>query len=157
EAHDSDGMLLSFPSGEWLWRPLDNPRTLGVNTFQMDNPRGFGLLQRDRDFDHYQDLETDAHRRPSAWVDPKGDWGPGHVQLVEIPTEADINDNMVAYWIPDKAPKPGEPATYAYTMYWYGDDPTRPPGGRTSATRQDAGTVKDAHRLVVDFTGKKIA
>ncbi len=157
EVHDSDGLLLAFPSGEWLWRPLDNPKTLSVSTFKMDSPRGFGLLQRDRSFDHYQDLETSPEKRPSAWIVPQGDWGPGRVQLVEIPTEADINDNIVAYWVPDKAPKPGEPGLFAYTMYWYGDDPTRPPGGRVIATRQDAGTVKDAARLVIDFAGKKLA
>ena len=108
EVHDSDGLLLNFGSGEWLWRPLDNPRTLRVSTFRMTNPRGFGLLQRDRDFDHYQDLETRPELRPSVWVAPQGDWGEGRVELVEIPTKADTNDNIVAYWVPDKPPEPGE-------------------------------------------------
>ncbi len=156
EAHDSDGLLLSFASGEWLWRPLDNPRTLNVSGLQMENPKGFGLLQRDRDFDHYQDLESRAELRPSAWVTPREEWGAGRVELVEIPTNADNNDNMVAYWVPEKIPKPGEPGMYAYTMSWYGDDPTRPPGGRVVATREDGGTMKDAQRFVIDFSGEKL-
>jgi periplasmic glucans biosynthesis protein len=156
EAHDSDGLLVNFASGEWLWRPIDNPRTLSVSGLQMENPKGFGLLQRDRDFDHYQDLETHAERRPSVWIVPQGDWGPGRVEVVEIPTNSDINDNVVAYWVPQKSPKPGEQGVFAYTMYWYTEDPTRPPGGRVVAIRRDNGTVKDAQRIVLDFAGGKL-
>jgi glucans biosynthesis protein len=156
EAHDSDGLLLAFPSGEWLWRPLDNPRTLHVSSLAIENPKGFGLLQRDRDFDHYQDLETQAERRPSAWIVPRDGWGAGRVELVEIPTNSDINDNVVAYWVPQKSPKPGEQGIFAYTTYWYTDDPTRPAGGRNVATRRDNGTVKDAQRFVLDFGGGKL-
>src|SRR6266480_8079722 len=105
EVHDSDGLLLSFAGGEWLWRPLDNRRTLNVSHLRMEKPRGFGLLQRDRDFDHYQDLETQPERRVSAWVEPSGGWGAGSVELVEIPTPSDTNDNVVAYWVPEKMPK----------------------------------------------------
>jgi glucans biosynthesis protein len=157
EAHDSDGLLLNFKSGEWLWRPLDNPRTLHVSGLQMDGPRGFGLVQRDRDFDHYQDLETQAERRVSVWVAPRDDWGTGRVELVEIPTNADTNDNIVAYWVPEKSPKRGDPVSFSYTMSWYGDDTGRPPGGRVVATRRDSGTTKDAQRFVIDFGGKKLA
>ena len=126
EAHDSDGLLMHFATGEWIWRPLDNPRTLGVSGFQTENPKGFGLVQRDRDFDHYQDLETSAHRRPSAWIEPRQDWGAGRIETVSIPTNDDTNDNVVAYWVPEKPPRPGESGTYGYTMSWYGDDPSRP-------------------------------
>ncbi len=157
EAHDSDGLLLDFATGEWLWRPLDNPRTLNVSAFQTQNPRGFGLVQRDRDFDHYQDLETLSHRRPSVWIVPRQDWGPGRVELIEIPTNDDTNDNAVTYWVPEKRPKPGEPLSFGYTMSWYDDDPTRPPGGRAIATRRDSGTMKDAQRFVIDFTSPKLA
>ena len=157
EVHDSDGLLLSFAGGEWLWRPLDNRRTLNVSHLGMEKPRGFGLLQRDRDFEHYQDLETHPERRASAWVETSGDWGAGFVELVEIPTPSDTNDNVVAYWVPEKMPKPGEPAAFSYTLYWYADDPARPPGGRAVATRRDGGTAKDAQRFVIDFAGKKLA
>ena len=157
EAHDSDGLLLSFAGGEWLWRPLDNPRTLHVSGLEMENPRGFGLLQRDRDFDHYQDLETHPEHRPSAWIVPHHDWGAGRVELVEIPTNGDTNDNVVAYWVPQQTPKPGQPALFSYTMYWYGEDTTRPPGGRTLSTRRDGGTIEDGQRFVIDFAGAKLA
>jgi periplasmic glucans biosynthesis protein len=152
EAHDSDGVLLNLGSGEWLWRPLDNPRTLSVSGLQTEDPKGFGLLQRDRDFDHYQDLETRADRRPSVWIAPRAPWGKGRVEVVEIPTGADVNDNVVAYWVPATPAKPGEPAAFAYTMYWYGDDPSRPPGGQVVATRRDT-PEKDVHRFVIDFAG----
>ncbi|MFI5399184.1 MAG: glucan biosynthesis protein [Candidatus Binatia bacterium] len=151
EVHDSDGLLLNFSSGEWLWRPLDNPRTLQVNTLQMQHPKGFGLIQRDRDFDHHQDLETRTDLRPSVWISTEGDWGDGAVELVEIPTDTDIRDNIVAYWVPRQQPMPGEPAAFSYTMYWYDDEPTRPPGGRVVATRRDWGMVPNAHRFVLDF------
>ena len=100
-------------------------------------------MQRDRDFDHYQDLETRTDLRPSVWVVPQGDWGNGHVELVEIPTKTDTNDNIVAFWVPEKPPKVDDPITFAYTLYWYGDDPARPPGGRVVATRRDRGNQED--------------
>jgi glucans biosynthesis protein len=156
EVHDSDGLLLNFESGEWLWRPLDNPRTLQVSGLRMVKPRGFGLIQRDRNFDHYQDLETHAEQRPSAWVTPRGEWGAGRVELVEIPTKSDTNDNVVAYWVPEKAAKPEDFIAFSYTISWYGDDPARPPGGRVVATRRDRGTVEGAYRFVVDFAGKEL-
>jgi len=156
EVHDSDGLLINFNSGEWLWRPLDNPRTLRVSSFRTAHPLGYGLLQRDRDFDHYQDLETRPELRPSAWIAPQGDWGEGSVELVEIPTKADINDNVVTFWVPNKPPEPGAMGSYAYTLYWYSDNPSISPSGRVVATRKDRGTADNAYRIVIDFDGKKL-
>jgi len=156
EAHDSDGLPVNFASGEWLWRPLDNPRALNVSTLATEQPKGYGLVQRDRDFANYQDLETRYELRPSAWVTPRGDWGKGRIELVEIPTKSDTNDNIVLYWVPEQQPKPGTPYAFAYTINWYGDDPARPPGGRVVATRHDRGTLEGAHRLVIDFAGKQL-
>jgi len=156
EVHDSDGLLLHFDTGEWLWRPLDNPTRVNVASFRMHDPRGFGLVQRDRAFASYQDIETRAELRPSAWVAPRGDWGDGHVELVEIPTANEKLDNIVAFWTPADPPEPGESLAYAYTLTWYGDDPSRPPGARTIATRRDRGTVdtpRDGYRYVIDFEG----
>ena len=156
EVHDSDGLLLHFDGGEWLWRPLENPSRINVASFAMKNPRGYGLIQRDRNFDHHQDIETRAERRPSAWIEPRGDWGDGHVQLVEIPTKDEKLDNMVAYWVPATPPKPGAPLRVAYTLRWLLDDPSLPPGVRATATRRDRGTVDTSHdgyRYVVDFEG----
>jgi glucans biosynthesis protein len=156
EVHDSDGLLLNFATGEWLWRPLDNPRTLSTSAFHMPSPKGFGLTQRDRDFDHYQDLETRADQRPSAWVVPQGNWGDGHVELVEIPTKSDTNDNVVAFWVPAQEPKAGESSVFTYTVHWYGEDATRSPSGRVVATRRDRGNQEDTYRFVVDFAGKQL-
>lgn len=153
EVHDSDGLLVATASGEWLWRPLSNPKQLSVTSFELVSPRGFGLLQRDRDFDHYQDIEARPDQRPSAWIQPKGDWGAGRVELVEIPTRDDTNDNIVTYWVPAAAAAVGSPLSLAYSLFWYGDDSTRPPAGRTVATRQDQGTRAGVRRLVVDFEG----
>lgn len=156
EVHDSDGLLLHQRSGEWLWRPLDNPKSLSVSTFKMENPAGYGLLQRDRDFASYQDLETNAERRPSAWIEPAGDWGAGRIELIEIPTTSDTNDNVVTFWVPAQKPTPGTPIPFAYTLYWYGEDDGRPPAGRVLATRRDRGTREDAYRFVIDFAGKQL-
>lgn len=157
EVHDSDGLLLAASTGEWIWRPLDNPKRLRVSAFELPDPKGFGLLQRDRDFDHYQDLEARPEKRPSVWIEPRGEgWGKGRVELVEIPTHRDINDNIVAFWIFEDEPKPNEPFSFSYRMYWYGDDPMRPPGGRALATRRDRGTFENAYRFVVDFGGGRL-
>jgi glucans biosynthesis protein len=140
-------------TGEWIWRPLDNPEELSISSFQAPNPQGFGLLQRDRDFDHYQDFETRAERRPSAWVVPKGEWGPGRIVLVEIPTHNDSNDNVVAFWVPETPLQPGTEHRFAYDLAWYDDEANQPPGGRTVGTRIDRGTFEDAYRFVIDFEG----
>jgi glucans biosynthesis protein len=84
--HDSDGLSIHAGNGEWIWRPLNNPKHLSVSQFTMENPKGFGLLQRGRNFHQYEDLDDRYDLRPSAWVEPKGDWGKGKVELVEIPT-----------------------------------------------------------------------
>jgi glucans biosynthesis protein len=157
EVHDSDGLLLELASGEWLWRPLENPRAVQASALAAASPRGFGLVQRDRDFASYQDLETHAELRPSAWVAPRGEWGEGHVELIEIPTDSDVTDNVVAYWVPRTPPAPGTPGSFSYTLSWYGDDPTRPPGGRVVATRRDFGTLDNVQRFVVDFAGGTLA
>ena len=97
EVHDSDGQT---GGGEWLWRPLFSPHALRVSSFSDEHPRGFGVTQRDRDFSHYEDEDAHYQRRPSYWVAPLGDWGKGSVELVEIPNDEDIHDNIVSYWIP---------------------------------------------------------
>ncbi len=156
EVHDSDGLLVAARNGEWLWRPLENPPDLNVASFATVDPRGFGVLQRDRNLDHYQDFEARQDLRPSVWVEPKGDWGAGRVELVEIPTNNEANDNIVSYWVPAATVNPRAPALLAYSLFWYGDDRARPPGGWTAATRRDSGTIDGARRLLVDFEGKAL-
>ncbi|HYC54559.1 MAG TPA: glucan biosynthesis protein G [Candidatus Binatia bacterium] len=153
EVHDSDGLLLRFAEGEWLWRPLDNPPRINASSLHMKSPRGFGLLQRDRQFANYQDLETRMERRPSTWVEPKGDWGSGRVELDEIPSDTELVDNIVAYWVPDAPVKPGQRLDFSYTVSFFLDDAGLPPGGRVVATRQDGGAKGDTNRFVLDFSG----
>ena len=114
ELHDSDGLQIAAGSGEWLWRPLDNPRLRRTSSFSDRNPRGFGLMQRDRAFEDYQDLEAVYERRPSCFVEILGDWGEGRVMLVELPTDNETADNVVAFWRPAKPYPPGEPVRFAY-------------------------------------------
>lgn len=165
EVHDSDGLLLHTGNGEWIWRPLTNPNKLRISSFVDTNPRGFGLAQRDRDFDHYLDLESEYHRRPSLWIEPVGDWGEGVVQLVEIPTEEEIHDNIVAFWKPERAIRAGEAVELSYRMTSYLQSPVLPPLARVRSTRiGKAGFIEpgteappDARHFVIDFDGGDLA
>lgn len=156
EVHDSDGLLLHFDNGEWLWRPLENPKAISASGFHMRNPRGFGLLQRDRLFANYQDLETHSELRPSTWVEPRGDWGDGRVELDQIPSDTELVDNIVAYWVPAVPVQPGQRLDFSYSVSFYSEDPATPPGGRVVATRQDGGPKGTTNRFVLDFVGKDI-
>ena len=141
EVHDSDGLLLSFDSGEWLWRPLDNPRTLQVDDFHDANPRGFGLIQRDRDFEHYQDLETHSNAAQHSGSRPRGDWGDGHVELVEIPTKSRHQRQHRGLL---GAGKPAGARTSRWTLSYYisiGTETTRAPAGRSRRRRRAASTA----------------
>jgi glucans biosynthesis protein len=142
---------------DWIWRPLVNPKRLLVTSFAVTNPKGFGLLQRERSFASYEDLEARYDLRPSAWVEMKGPWGPGRVELVQIPVPDETNDNIVAYWVPDWLPRPGEALPYAYRVLWQKDRETRPPLSWVRETRRGRGFVKSSPdgsvELHVDFEG----
>jgi glucans biosynthesis protein len=116
QVHDSDGLLMLTAAGEWIWRPLTNPRHLHVSSLLDEGPLGFGLFQRDRDFSNYADMEARYERRPSLWVIPEGTWGRGRVELVEIPTDSETHDNITAYWVPEQALKAGERRRYRYRL-----------------------------------------
>jgi glucans biosynthesis protein len=154
EVHDSDGLMLFTGAGEWLWRPLTNPGSVRVVAFHDQHPQGFGLLQRDRDFDHYQDLEASYHLRPSVWVEPIGNWGQGSVRLVEIPSPDESNDNIVAFWAPDNVPAPGEAFEFEYRLHWF-QDKIRPPAGFVVSTRHGRTKTheQDYERFFIDFAG----
>lgn len=163
EIHDSDGLAMQRGNGEWIWRPLTNPEHLRFNAYQDENPRGFGLLQRDRNFDHYQDDGVFYDRRPSLWVEPKSGWGKGAVQLVEIPTADETFDNIVAFWNPADKPQPGQEKLFAYRLHWGSKMPFSPPMAQVVATRTGMGGVigqKRAYfsrRFVIDFAGGDLA
>lgn len=156
EVHDSDGLLMQSSAGEWLWRPLGNPEKLRVSYYEFDNPQGFGLLQRDRNFRSYEDLETRHEMRPNAWIVPAGNWGRGFVKLVEIPSKKETNDNIVAYWMPRSLPPVGKPFDIGYRIYFQTNEPLTPDAGRATATRTGAGDKEELKRIVVDFEGPKI-
>ncbi len=152
EVHDSDGLLLGRSTGEWVWRPLNNPRQLRISVFRDEKPSGFGLMQRDRDFGHYQDLEAHYHRRPSGWVETLGDWGPGAVYLIEIPSDAEKYDNIVAFWVPDQLSGEGKEFRYDYRLHFAQEESTAPGGGKVVATRIGAADNDGVKRkIVVDF------
>ena len=155
EIHDSDGLMIHLENGEWLWRPLFNPKGLWVNAFQADNPAGFGLIHRDLNFDHYQDLEARYDYRPSLWCTPNGKWDKGWVELVQIPTDDEIHDNVVAFWRPASAPV-GKPLSFAYTLSWHYPDQTRPPSGRVVATRTETPKQPGVKKFIVDFEGSEL-
>lgn len=157
EVHDSDGLSVASGTGEWIWRPLVNPKRLLVTSYALSNPAGFGLMQRDRDFASYQDLDARYEKRPSAWIQPKGNWGSGRVELVQIPTPDETNDNVVAFWVPDTAPKVGQPFNLEYTLSWQKEAEKRPPLSWVTQTRRGVGYQKKSDDnsigLVIDFDG----
>ncbi len=121
--HDSNGLAIHTGKDEWLWLPLNNPRQLAISSFAVENPKGFGLLQRGREFGRYEDLKDRYDLRPSAWIEPQGNWGKGHVTLMEIPTPDETNDNIVAFWTPEGTNRKGEMLEFAYRMHWTTDEP----------------------------------
>ena len=166
--HDSNGLAIHTGNGEWLWRPLNNPRNLAISTFQVTNPRGFGLLQRGREFSVYEDLKDRYDLRPSAWIEPQGDWGKGKVELVEIPSPDETNDNIVAFWTPDQLPPKGQPLRADYTMHWTMNERAllNKDLAWVKQTLRSAGEITQANLirrldgstgLVVDFEGPVLA
>jgi len=156
--HDSDGLAMWTGWGEHLWRPLNNPPRTMASAFADQNPKGFGLLQRDRVFDHYLD-GVYYDRRPSLWVEPIGQWGKGAVQLVEIPTNDEIHDNVVAMWVPETPAKAGTEANFRYKLHWLADEPYPTPLARCVATRLGNGgqpgrpRPKGVRKFMVEFLG----
>lgn len=160
EVHDSDGLMVASGTGEWLWRPLLNPKSTLATSFSMPELRGFGLMQRDRAFSSYEDGEARYERRPSAWVEPLGAWGPGRVELVQLSTADETNDNIVAYWVPLKPPEAGQPLDVSYRLHWQGANQQRPPDGWVVQTRVGRGYAEladDQQQFAVDFTGPTLA
>lgn len=156
EVHDSDGLAILTSGGEWIYRPLTNPQRLLVSSFATQSPRGFGLMQRDRDFASYRDLRHEYERRPSLWVEPLEDWGKGRVELVQIPTDSDQNDNIVAYWVPERAPAAGDQLRMRYRQHWSIDPAAFHPTGIASDTRMRT-LSNGGRRFMVTFTGPALA
>jgi glucans biosynthesis protein len=162
EVHDSDGLALWTGVGERIWRPLNDPRAIAVSAFADHAPRGFGLMQRDRNFDHYLD-GVHYERRPSLWVEPREGWGEGTVQLIEIPTDDEINDNIVACWVPAARATAGSSYRLRYRLHWTAGEPFAPDVAQCVATRigrgGQPGRPRPAHvvKFVVEFLGSTLA
>lgn len=149
--HDSDGLLIHNGVGEVIWRPLANPTTLQISAFGDQNPKGFGLMQRKRDFSDYNDLEALYHKRPSVWITPRGEWGAGAVTLVEIPADLEIYDNIVAYWRPESPIAAGTEHAMRYRLQWGATPAPLTPDllavqGTAMGARPEGGLV-----MVIDF------
>ena len=163
QIHDSDRLAMWAGSGEWICRPLSNPQRLTFNAYQDENPRGFGMLQLDHDFQDYQDIMGWYNKRPSLWVEPTGKWGKGAVSLMEIPTTGETLDNIVCFWQPAEAIKAGSEHSFSYKLYWSGLPPVQSNLARVNATRTGMGGFPEgwapgehfpevwARRFAVDF------
>lgn len=157
EVHDSDGLLIETAYGERIWRPLANPIGLRISNFVVESPKSFALLQRDRDFRSYEDLEAHYHNRPSLVVEPEGAWGKGMVELVEIPSNAERYDNIAVFWVPERRTGSGQDWSFAYRLRFAKDPEAGLLGGRAVATRIGAGGTDildpNVRKFVVDFAG----
>ncbi|MDT8894264.1 glucan biosynthesis protein G [Halomonas sp. I1] len=159
--HDSSGLALHTGNGERIWRPLSNPETLHLSSLQDSSPRGFGLVQRPRHFDGYLDAEARYEKRPSEWVTPLDDWGKGHIELVEIPSDSEANDNITAYWVPEQPLEAGQSRTFRYRLQTFGATPPEQRLAHVIRTRQGWGAMPgqddpppaSQRHFIVDFQG----
>jgi periplasmic glucans biosynthesis protein len=157
EVHDSDGLLIHMDGGEVVWRPLNNAPVMRHSVFATTNVRGFGLLQRDREFSHYQEIFNLYHKVPSLWVKPRGDWGEGEVHLVELPTNYEGLDNIVAFWNPKQKPSPMQPMRFGYELLWTMESDFRLSENHVVATRVGAEARDSPRRQIhIDFAGPKL-
>ncbi|HEY1930930.1 MAG TPA: glucan biosynthesis protein G [Acetobacteraceae bacterium] len=151
--HDSGGLALHTGQDQRIWRPLINPHALQISSFSDVGPRGFGLMQSPREFVYYQDLEAHYEKRPSLWIEPQGNWGPGVVELVEIPSNKEVNDNIVAFWRPHDPLKAKSENKLAYRMHWCWTDPHPGPVAHVVQTRAGLAWNGTDRQFVIDFAG----
>jgi glucans biosynthesis protein len=153
--HDVGGLQLRTGSREWIWRPLTNPESLQISAFVDQNPKGFGLLQRNRDYGAFQDDDHAYERCPSVWIEAIGDWGQGDTQLLEIPSTNETNANILSYWRPRDQVAQGGQSSFAYRQYWAWNAPDRPDLATIAATHTGHGSASGRRRFVVDFTSPR--
>jgi glucans biosynthesis protein len=151
--HDTDGLALRTGHDERIWRPLINPRNLQISAFSDVGPRGFGLMQRARKFSDYQDLEAQYQKRPSLWIEPVGNWEKGVVELVEIPSNKEVNDNIVAFWRPQDPLMAKSEFKLSYRMHWCWSEPEPGPFAQVIQTRSGKSWNGDNRQYVIDFVG----
>lgn len=158
--HDSNGLRILRADGDVIWRALDNPTGLATSYYSETRPRRFGLHQRGREFEDYQDAGARYDLRPSVDIEPVGDWGPGKIRLFELPTDVEVHDNIGAFWVPDQPVKAGDAREFAYRMHWGRLDPDfADDRAIVSATRGGIGGAAgvenplDLQKFVVEFQG----
>lgn len=151
--HDSDGLLMYTGTGDWIWRPLVTGGPILYSAFADKSPRGFGLMQRERSYEAYQDINAGYDKRPSAWVEPLSDWGEGTVDLIELPTNNEYADNIIAFWRPAEAMQPGEAYRYSYRLSWVEDVPVKRNIARIVNTRAGRGLEPNSRYYIFDLTG----
>ncbi len=152
--HDSDGLSIWNGRGEHIWRPLINPGRNQYSAFADNGPKGFGLLQRERRADRYQDFDAHYELRPSVWIEPKDAWGEGSVDLVELPTKTEYFDNIVAFWHPREPLQGGGAYTYRYRLTWCSEPPIRRNFANVMETLVGASAQHKGLRLFyIDFAG----
>jgi glucans biosynthesis protein len=151
------GLQMLTGKGEWLWRPVTNRETLQISSFGDENPRGFGFLQRDRAFADYEDDDQHWEARPSLWIEPIGDWGQGALQLIEIPSESEVNDNIIAYWRPKQPLAAGSETMLAYRQFWCWTPPEQPPLATAILSSSGRGSGAKRRRFLVAFAGDILA
>ncbi len=163
QVHDSNGLLLEPSEGQPMWRPLSNAAWLGNSYLHDPAVKSFGLYQRGRQFETYQDAGAHYERRPSLRVEPIGAWGQGSVRLIEIPSKLEADDNIVAFWIPEEPIAAGDEREYSYRLVW-GDllpDPDAPLA-HVAQTRVGLGGVSGVanaatlRKFVIDFAGGEL-
>jgi glucans biosynthesis protein len=151
--HDSHGLTMMSGKGERIWRAVTNPKTLQISAFEDAGPRGFGLVQRERNFLDYQDLEAVYEKRPSLWVEPLGDWGEGATILVEIPSDREVNDNIVGFWRPKEKYAAKSEHILAYRLHWCWEPAEDPALAQVTQTRCGLSFDMKNRQFVVDFAG----
>jgi periplasmic glucans biosynthesis protein len=154
--HDSDVLALFTGQRDHILRPIANRRELQISAFDDLGPRGFGLLQRKRKFDDYQDAEARYEKRPSLWVESIGDWNKGIVELVEIPSPKEVNDNVVAFWRPKDPLKAKSEYLVEYRLHWCWTHPIHSPLGKVVATRCGQAWDHNHRQFVIDFVGEAL-
>jgi glucans biosynthesis protein len=148
-----NGLQMLTGKNEWLWRPVSNRENLQFSSFVDANPKGFGALVRNRDISAYQDDDQHWERRPSLWIEPLGDWSEGAINLLEIPSESENNENIVAYWRPKASLFGGAQMSFAYRQFWCWEPPARPPLAMATDARSGRALGSKLRRFIVVFSG----
>ena len=155
--HDSDGISIHTGSGDWIWRPLVTAKHILYSVFFDENPKGFGLIQRERGFEKYQDIGAAYQDRPSAWIEPLSGWGEGSVDLIELPTDTEYSDNIVAFWRPKEPLQPGQSYDYRYKLTWLYQAPVPQGLAQVSQTGAGVGLAPGSRFILIDFAGGEVA